>query len=98
MSEQKSYLMICYDIADDKRLYKINKLLSNYATRVLYSVFEGELTYEEEEHLKKEIRNIIDFLDDNVRFYHLCNRCKKRIKTLGKKVAPTRTDIKVKII
>ena len=94
---KKFYVVISYDISNSKRLNKIAKIMCNYTNRVLYSIFEGELTKDEEEKLKKQIQEIIDPIEDSVRFYHLCNRCKKRIKTSGQKI-PIQNDENFKII
>ena len=79
-------MVISYDISDPKRLYKIAKIMKNYATRVLYSVFEGELTWEQEQGMRREVARVLDAKEDSVRYYHLCNRCKNRTFTDGIKV------------
>ncbi|PXF55376.1 MAG: CRISPR-associated endonuclease Cas2 [Deltaproteobacteria bacterium] len=86
MGGKTSYVVISYDISDPKRLYKIAKIMKNYATRVLYSVFEGELTWSQEQGMRREVARVLDVEEDSVRYYHLCNRCKERILTNGVKV------------
>jgi len=87
MGGKTSYVVISYDISDPKRLYKIAKIMKNYATRVLYSVFEGELTWSQEQGMRREVARVLDVEEDSVRYYHLCNRCKERILTNGVKVS-----------
>ena len=86
MGGKASYVLISYDISDPKRLYKIAKIMKNYATRVLYSVFEGELTLGQEQRMRREVGRVLDVEEDSVRYYHLCSRCKDRILTNGVRV------------
>ncbi len=86
MGSRTSYMVISYDISDPKRLNKIAKIMKNYATRVLYSVFEGELNWSQEQRMRREVVQVLDVEEDSVRYYHLCRRCKDRILTNGIKV------------
>jgi len=35
--------VVCYDVVDDRRRYRIMKTMTGYGDRVQYSVFECEL-------------------------------------------------------
>lgn len=70
MAEKRNFL-ICYDIADDKRLRRVHKLLSDVAFAVQYSVFEAELSTVEFEQLQAALRQQIKTDVDKVTFYRL---------------------------
>jgi CRISPR-associated protein Cas2 len=86
MGNKTSYVVISYDISDPKRLNKIAKIMKNYATRVLYSVFEGELNWSQEQRMRREVVRVLDVEEDSVRYYHLCPKCRDRILTNGMRV------------
>jgi len=78
-----SFYVISYDVVDDKKRYKIAKLLEGKGTRVQKSVFECYLTEKEIIKLHKDIMKKIDPKTDSVRIYLLCKRCKAAISVLG---------------
>ncbi len=73
------FVLISYDITNDRKRYRVMKLLKNYGHRVQKSVFECEL---EEHHLlrlREQIRKEIVPEDDSVRYYILCRSCRDRV-------------------
>ena len=63
--------LIGYDISDEKRLQKIYKRMTEFATPIQYSVFlfEGNLA-----HLQKGLNKVLDILnkkEDDLRVYPL---------------------------
>jgi CRISPR-associated protein Cas2 len=62
------YLLITYDISNDKRRNKIDKLLSSYGTRVNYSVFELEIKAHIYSDLEFKLSKLMH-KDDSVRLY-----------------------------
>ena len=79
----KNFFLVCYDISDERRLQKIAKTMEDFGTRVLYSVFECYLSSSEFETMKQKIEILMDPLDDKVRYYRLCNTCRRPIVHLG---------------
>lgn len=69
--KEKHYL-IAYDMANNRRRNKIVKVLSNYAYRVQYSVFEFSTTDLIFEKIKNKIQRIIDNEEDSILIYELC--------------------------
>ena len=59
---------MAYDV-NVERVVKVLKVGRRYLTWVQNSVLEGELTQAQFEHLKAEIREVIDPDSDAVRFY-----------------------------
>lgn len=78
------FIVVAYDIIDDKRRNRVAKTMEDYGTRVQYSVFECVL---EEEYLTEMVdilKKHIDHKEDSIRFYILCKGCITSVKMLGK--------------
>ena len=78
-------LIISYDIVDDKRRTILAKRLLDFAKRVQYSVFEGDLTDEQIKAMLKKILPYINEKEDSLRVYKLCQKCVDNIKSFGVK-------------
>lgn len=82
MREEK-FVVVCYDISDNKRRNRVANVLEDYGVRVQYSVFECLLTEELLKMLKVRLASEIEEEQDKVFYYHLCERCAKQIETIG---------------
>jgi CRISPR-associated protein Cas2 len=78
------FVVVTYDIADDKRRLHVSDELENFGARVNYSVFECFLESEILCNLKERLGGLIDSKEDNVRYYILCETCVKKIEVQGK--------------
>ncbi len=67
---RKSFL-VCYDIADDKRLRKVFQTMRGFGDHLQYSVFECQLTSTDLVRLKTELSAIIHHDNDQVLFVDL---------------------------
>lgn len=67
--------MASYDIHDPKRLLTVGKIMKDYGVRVLKSVFECNLTDNTFHIMKARIDDVIDHMEDSVRYYLLCDKC-----------------------
>lgn len=67
---RQSYL-VCYDIADDRRLAKVAKTMKGFGDRVQFSVFECQLTKADLVRCRSVLGSIIDFKKDQVIFVDL---------------------------
>lgn len=76
-------IVIVYDIANDRRRTRVFKLLKNYATRIQYSVFEGNLTDEDIILIQAELAKIMNPKEDGIAFFQLCKKCIKTVKRIG---------------
>ncbi|MDR3258838.1 MAG: CRISPR-associated endonuclease Cas2 [Fusobacteriaceae bacterium] len=65
------FVVICYDITDNKRRSKLVKFLEKYSFRVQKSVFEGFLDKSNYRKIKIQIQKYIDETEDNVRIYRI---------------------------
>lgn len=79
----KKFYVISYDIADDRKRYRIDKALKNVGIRVQKSVFECILTDAEFIKLKKELERYINMDTDSIRYYFLCKGCTTMIEKVG---------------
>ena len=77
------HYLISYDISDPKRLRKVANIMEDFGVRVLYSVFECFLTPLQFESLRSSVENILDPLEDSVRYYVLCERCETKVEHIG---------------
>lgn len=78
------HIVASYDISDPKRLSKVAKAMKDYGERVLKSVFECNLEPEKFEEMKGRVEEIIEPIEDSVRYYILCGRCIKEVEYSGK--------------
>jgi len=77
----KQFVLIVYDISNDKRRTKLHNLLLDYGTPVQYSAFECILEAKNLAKLKKAAGRIIRKRKDNVRYYYLCADCVKKMES-----------------
>lgn len=82
--EDKSFLVVIYDISNNKRRTRLHKTLKNYGTPVQYSAFECILTKSEIQKMKKEIGKILRPKSDHLRYYFVCAACKQKIEIVGR--------------
>lgn len=69
-SPRHTYL-VCYDIANDRRLKKVFKVCKNHGTHLQFSVFECDLNPRELVQLQRELRAVIKHDEDQVIFVSL---------------------------
>ena len=68
---EKHHIVVSYDIKDEVRLNKVGKAMKDYGERVLLSVWECNLTYDQFEDMKRRLESIIDHMEDSIRYYFL---------------------------
>jgi len=78
------YYILTYDIASPKRLPKALKTCRRYLNWVQNSVFEGELTNNQMDNLKKDLKYIIDKKEDCILIFEARNRQVINRKVIGK--------------
>ncbi len=72
---QRQFVVVVYDISNDKRRTKLHNALLDFGTPVQYSVFECLVGEPELAQLKQAVRKVIRPRVDRVRFYYLCAAC-----------------------
>ncbi len=63
--------LVCYDIADDKRLRRVFKTCKNFGDHLQYSIFECDLSDAEKVNLETALKEVIDQKKDQVIFVRL---------------------------
>jgi CRISPR-associated protein Cas2 len=77
------FIVISYDIPDDKRRTKVMKALKDFGQHVQYSVFECNLKKKDYQRLRERLKELINPRQDNIRFYLLCEEDVKRRRVWG---------------
>lgn len=77
------YVVVSYDISEDKRRTKIHKALKSYGQWMQYSLFECELTETQYAKLRSRLSKMIKSDQDSIRFYFLCSCCKGKVERIG---------------
>ncbi|MEZ0329681.1 MAG: CRISPR-associated endonuclease Cas2 [Dissulfuribacterales bacterium] len=77
------YLLVSYDITDDRRRQRVMRLMLNYGKRLQKSVFECHLNEKQIDELKREIKALIKPREDRVRFWSICKMCIENIDVFG---------------
>jgi CRISPR-associated protein Cas2 len=72
--------LVCYDVADNRRRYRLDKLLSGYGIRAQRSVFECAIDAGQAAELEAAAQNLLEPEEDRLHLYHLCGKdCEGRL-------------------
>jgi CRISPR-associated protein Cas2 len=77
------FVVVTYDISEDKRRTKIHSILKSYGEWMQYSVFECDLTKSQYAKLRSRLNKLIKPEEDSIRFYFLCGCCQGKIERIG---------------
>jgi len=89
----KKYVIIAYDIENDKKRRTVVKLLQSWGMRVNKSVFECFLSDTELKKLKEKLKKIQKG-DDSILVYPICVDCIDKIERYGLQM-PLRNVVKI---
>jgi CRISPR-associated protein Cas2 len=78
------FFLVAYDIADEKRLRAVAKMMESYGTRVQRSIFECRISRARLAELVLDARSRMNGLEDKVQIYRLCRDCRERFSLHGK--------------
>lgn len=89
------FLIVSYDISDNKNRTKLAEVLKDYGTRVQFSVFECVISSEQFRELKEKADCYVTGDEDSIRYYQICNMDKFKLKITGqiKKVVHDNTYV-----
>lgn len=76
-------MIVAYDIADERRLVKIARIVSDYGVRVQKSIFEVTADHGILEEMKARVEGIIVPEEDGVKYFPLCGRCAETVEIIG---------------
>ncbi|MEH2373543.1 CRISPR-associated endonuclease Cas2 [Nostoc sp.] len=77
------YIVVSYDIPEDKRRTKIHSVLKSYGQWMQLSVFECDITSTQYAKLRSRLAKLIKPDTDSVRFYFLCACCQRKVERIG---------------
>lgn len=83
------FILVVYDISDDRRRTRLHDRLLDYGTPVQYSVFECLVEDSALVRMKKAVDRIIKPRLDRVRYYELCTACQRKIEVTEVSVEAT---------
>jgi CRISPR-associated protein Cas2 len=72
------FIVVAYDISDDRRRGRLHTALKHFGMAVQESVFECHLTVSQLWRMKALVEQVIDPRVDQVRYYFLCEACARR--------------------
>ena len=75
MRARKRFVVIAYDISQNKRRRQVEKAIKKFGGRVNLSVFECMLTESQFGKLQEVIAHVLDRKTDQVVYYTLCMDC-----------------------
>ncbi len=73
------FIVVCYDVPDDRRRTRASNILKGFGTRVQKSVFECDITQKHFEKLKERLAKVLTE-EDGLRYYLLCAECLPRVE------------------
>lgn len=86
------FVVVSYDIPDDRRRAKVMKTLKDFGRHVQYSVFECDLKREDFQRLRLKLKDLINKDEDNIRFYTLSKEDRRKRQVWGEE----RTEVEIR--
>jgi CRISPR-associated protein Cas2 len=77
------YVIVCYDISDNRRRLRLHKLLLAYGTPVQRSVFECNITPQQLGRLRQQAGRLARGRRDSIRYYQMCRQCQEAVTGTG---------------
>lgn len=79
MRAKKNFVVVAYDVSDDRRRSHVVKVLEKVGVRVNYSVFECMLTDIQYKRLQSTLLSKIKLKEDTIIYYPICVDCYTKI-------------------
>ncbi|MBN2568607.1 MAG: CRISPR-associated endonuclease Cas2 [Deltaproteobacteria bacterium] len=76
-------MIVAYDIADERRLAKVAKIISDYGVRVQKSIFEVTAPDKIFAEMKSRVEDVLVWEKDGVKYYPLCRKCAETAEIIG---------------
>ena len=77
------FIVVAYDVEDDRRRTRLHRLLQGYGFGVQKSVFECHLDAGQFARLRQAAERLIRKRCDSLRYYPLCGQCRERATAVG---------------
>lgn len=84
--KMKQFVVVAYDITNDKRRQKIAKALETYGIRSNFSVFECVITESQLKAMQVKLNKIADPHSDCILYYYLCKLCVGKREVFGRQL------------
>ena len=81
----RHFVVVAYDLPNDRRRQRLHDALLNYGTPVQYSVFECLVDPAQWARLRHRLESIIDPGTDSLRYYYLGANWRHRVEHIGAK-------------
>lgn len=81
------FIVVAYDIPDDKLRTRVYKALFKFGEPVQLSVFECIINDQQFSEMRKILVEILEGSEGDIRFYDICEACHRRLITIGRAVA-----------
>jgi CRISPR-associated protein Cas2 len=91
----KTFMVVAYDVSDNRRRNKVADILEKVGLRCNESVFECMLTDSQMVQLKKNLTKYCDVRKDSLLFYSLCRDCVSKRDVIG--LSPKR-DVMIVVV
>ena len=91
----RRFFLIAYDVSDDRRRVRLEKLLAGYASRTQFSVFEAWLAAGEVDELLGRAEAHVKAPSDSLRLYPVCRECLDGVRVLGRGGPPDEEELVV---
>lgn len=84
-SGRMQFILVTYDIENDRRRTKIHKVLEGFGIAVQFSVFECFVDEEDYALMRMKLQKLLDANHplDSIRYYVLCRNCVERVDIDG---------------
>lgn len=76
-------MIVAYDIADEKRLARVAKVIKDYGIRVQKSIFELEISPLTFTEMKARVEKEMVPEEDGVKYFPLCEKCAGTLEIIG---------------
>ncbi|MBU1055691.1 MAG: CRISPR-associated endonuclease Cas2 [Proteobacteria bacterium] len=76
-------MIVAYDIADEKRLARVAKIIKDYGIRVQKSIFELEIDSNTFAEMKSRVEKQIVPEEDGVKYFPVCEKCAGTLEIIG---------------
>ncbi len=77
------FVVVAYDIQDDRRRSRVLAVLEEYGLRVQWSVFECCLDRRAFRTLRDQLEPLVEDARDSIRFYMVCSTCLRQCQHRG---------------
>lgn len=89
------FVVVTYDITDDRRRRRVHKIMKNFGTWQQYSVFECDISERSLARMRLLLRAEIDPREDSIRIYRMCEGCRVKVKVEGRGEVFEKPDVYV---